>query len=109
MASSPRGPTVALSLTAVGWRGRRASLAAGPCSWVGQSGGVGANGTVGIGFIGCGEIAHLHASALRDAAAAGLPVVPVAAADPDPDHRSAVSRNFPFARGYDRAEDLLAD
>ena len=63
---------------------------------------------VGVGFIGCGEIAHLHAAALRDLAADGLPVVPVAAADPNPVHREAVSRNFPFQRSYDTAEQLLA-
>jgi len=68
-----------------------------------------ASGSIGIGFIGCGEIAHLHASALRDVAASGLPIRPVAAADPDPEHRAAVGRNFPFERGYDRAEDLLDD
>lgn len=65
--------------------------------------------TVGIGFIGCGEIAHLHSSALRDLAADGLPIRPVAAADPDPAHREAVARNLPFERHYDRSEDLLAD
>lgn len=64
---------------------------------------------VGVGFIGCGEIAHLHAAALRDLAADGLPVVPVAAADPNPAHREAVSRNFCFQRFYDTAEQLLAD
>lgn len=68
-----------------------------------------ADGTVGIGFIGCGEIAHLHSSALRDLAADGLPVVGVAAADPDPAHREAVARNFGFERFYDTAGELLAD
>jgi predicted dehydrogenase len=66
-------------------------------------------GAVGVGFIGCGEIAHLHAAALRDLAADGVPVVPVAAADPDPVHREAVAENFPFERFYDSPEDLLAD
>ncbi len=65
--------------------------------------------SVGIGFIGCGEIAHLHTSSLRDLATDGLPVVPVAAADPDPDHRTAVSANFAFDHFYDSADELLAD
>jgi predicted dehydrogenase len=65
--------------------------------------------TVGVGFIGCGEIAHLHAAALRDLAADGLPITAVAAADPAPAHREAVAGNFPFERFYDSAEELLAD
>lgn len=64
---------------------------------------------IGVGFIGCGGIAHLHSSALREVARAGLPVVPVAAADPVAANREAVARNFPFARFYDSAEELLAD
>ena len=64
---------------------------------------------VGVGFIGCGEIAHLHAAALRDLASDGVAVRAVAAADPDPTHRDAVAGNFPFERFYDTAEDLLAD
>jgi predicted dehydrogenase len=65
--------------------------------------------TVGVGFIGCGEIAHLHSAAVRDLIADGMPVRAVAAADPDPAHRDAVARNLAFERQYDRAEDLLAD
>jgi predicted dehydrogenase len=65
--------------------------------------------TVGVGFIGCGEIAHLHAAALRDLAADGVPVEAVAAADPDARHREAVAVNFPFERFYESADDLLAD
>ena len=64
---------------------------------------------IGVGFIGCGGIAHLHSSALREVARAGLPVVPVAAADPVPAHREAVAANFAFERFYDTAEELLAD
>jgi predicted dehydrogenase len=64
---------------------------------------------LGVGFIGCGGIAHLHSSALREVARGGLPVVPVAAADPVPEHRRAVARNFRFARFYDTGEELLAD
>lgn len=65
--------------------------------------------SVGIGFIGCGEIAHLHAAALRDLAADGMPIVGVAAADPDPRHREAVTNNFGFERFYDSGDELLAD
>jgi len=68
-----------------------------------------ATDTVGIGFIGCGEIAHLHAAALRDLIADGMPAVAVAAADPGPGRKEAVARNLPFARFYDDADDLLAD
>jgi predicted dehydrogenase len=64
---------------------------------------------VGVGFVGCGGIAHLHSSALREVARGGLPVVAVAAADPVADHRRAVARNFRFARFYDTADELLAD
>lgn len=64
---------------------------------------------VGVGLIGCGNIAHLHAAALRDLAADGVPIRAVAAADPSAANRAAVSRNFPFERHYDTADDLLAD
>lgn len=64
---------------------------------------------VGVGFIGCGDIAHHHSSALRDLVSDGFPVRPVAAADPVPAHREAVARNLPFERYYDTAEELLAD
>jgi predicted dehydrogenase len=65
--------------------------------------------TIGIGLIGCGGIAHLHTAALRDIAADGVPIRPVAAADPSAENRRAVARNFGFERFYDTAEELLAD
>lgn len=65
--------------------------------------------TIGIGFIGCGGIAHLHSSAVRDVIADGMPAVAVAAADPDPANRRALEHNLAFERYYDRAELLLAD
>lgn len=68
-----------------------------------------ASDRIGIGFLGCGEIAHIHAAALRDLAVGGIPVTGVAAADPDRSRSAAVARNFAFRRFYESADELLAD
>lgn len=65
--------------------------------------------TLGIGLIGCGNIAHLHTAALRDLIADGMPVRPVMAADPIPSNRDAVSANLPFERFSDDATHVLDD
>jgi 1,5-anhydro-D-fructose reductase (1,5-anhydro-D-mannitol-forming) len=65
--------------------------------------------TVGVGFIGCGNIAQLHTASLARIAADGVAIRAVAASDPSPQARAAASRNWPFERLHDDAAAVLAD
>jgi len=65
--------------------------------------------SLGVGLIGCGNIAHLHTASLARIALAGAPVRAVAAADPSPAAREAVTRNFPFERLHDDPYAVLSD
>ena len=67
------------------------------------------NDAIGVGLIGCGNVARLHTSALRDVAANGVPIRGVAAADPSAENRGVVQRNFPFERHHDEWRRVLDD
>lgn len=54
--------------------------------------------TIGVGFIGCGQVGRLHTSALRDVARDGADIRGVAVVDPDGHSRAMATANFPFAR-----------
>ena len=67
------------------------------------------NDVIGVGLIGCGNVARLHTSALRDVASNGVPIRGVAAADPSEENRRIVERNFPFERHHDDWHRVLDD
>jgi predicted dehydrogenase len=58
---------------------------------------------IGIGLIGCGLMGQLHASALGVLESSGMPIRPVAAADPEPAARLAAQRNWRFADLHENA------
>lgn len=64
---------------------------------------------VGIGLIGCGNIALIHTASLARIAAGGVPIRPVAASDPSPEARVRVAENWAFERLHAHSSDVLED
>ena len=64
---------------------------------------------IGIGLIGCGLMGQLHASALGVLESSGMPIRPVAAADPEPAARLAAQRNWGFADLHENAFAVFAN
>lgn len=68
------------------------------------------SGKTGIGLIGCGLMGRIHAWELsQHADADGVPIVPVAAADPSADARQKVAETWDFASLHDSADAVLAN
>ncbi len=65
--------------------------------------------TIGIGLVGCGNIALLHTASLARIASDGVPIRAVAAADPSPDAIGAAMANWAFERTSPHPADVLAD
>lgn len=64
---------------------------------------------IGLGLIGCGNVARIHTSSFGALARAGVPIRGVVAADPDVVNRAIAVRNFPFDRVVDDWRDVLDD
>lgn len=65
--------------------------------------------TIGVGLVGCGNIALLHTASLARIASDGVPIRAVAAADRSPAAIESVMRNWAFERTSSDDADVLAD
>ncbi len=70
---------------------------------------MGAVDEIGVGLVGCGNIALLHTASLARIAADGVALRPVAASDPSADARASVCRNWRFERLHADAAAVLDD